>query len=315
MARSLSVDLRRRVVGAIEGGSSCRAAAQRFGVSASSAIRWRAQERREGDIRPKLQGGDRHSQRIEAHAELILSAVAARSDITLSELREQLMERGVAVAVATLWRFFKRRKITRNRKSAHAAEQRRSTVNAARERWFEGQLDLDPTRIVFIDETAANTKMARLYGRAPRGERCRAAVPHGHWKTTTFTAGLRYDGIAAPMVLDGPMNGEAFLAYVEQALVPELRPRDIVIMDNLPAHKVHGVRKAIEAAGASLRYLPPYSPDFNPIEMAFAKLKALLRAAAARTIPDLWQAIANALRCFTPQECANYLAAAGYDAI
>jgi DDE superfamily endonuclease len=108
-------------------------------------------------------------------------------------------------------------------------------VNAAREAWFEGQLDLDPARIVFIDETAANTKMARLYGRAPRGERCRAPVPHGHWKTTTFTAGLRYDGLAAPMVLDGPMNGEAFLAYVEQALVPELRPGDIVIMDNLPA--------------------------------------------------------------------------------
>jgi len=172
-------------------------------------------------------------------------------------------------------------------------------VNAAREAWFEGQLDLDPTRIVFIDETAANTKMARLYGRAPRGERCCAPVPHGHWKTTTFTAGLRYDGISAPMVLDGPMNGEAFLAYVEQALVPELRPRDIVIMDNLPAHKVHGVRQAIEAAGARLRYLPPYSPDFNPIEMAFAKLKALLRAAAARTIPDLWQAIADALRRFT----------------
>ena len=123
-------------------------------------------------------------------------------------------------------------------------------MNAAREAWFEGQIDLDPPQIVFIDETAANTKMARLYGRAPRGERCRAAVPHGHWKTTTFTAALRYDGIAAPMVLDGPMNGEAFLAYVEQALVPELRPHDIVIMDNLPAHKVHGVRQAIEAAGA-----------------------------------------------------------------
>ena len=156
-------------------------------------------------------------------------------------------------------------------------------MNAAREARFEGRLDLDPTRIVFIDETAANTKMARLYGRAP-------------------------------MVLDGPMNGEAFLAYVEQALVPELRPRDIVIMDNLPAHKVHGVRQAIEAAGASLRHPPPYSPDFNPIEMAFAKLKALARAAAARTIPDLCQASADALRRFTPQECANYLAAAGYDA-
>ena len=198
--------------------------------------------------------------------------------------------------------------------AAYAAEQRPSTVNEAREAWFEGQLELDPTRIVFIDETAANTKMARLYGRAPRGERCRAPVPHGHWKTTTFTAGLRHDGIAAPRVLDGPMNGEAFLPYVEQALVPELRPGDIVIMDNLPAHKVHGVRQAIEAAGASLRSLPPYSPDFNPIEMAFAKLKALLRAAPARTIPDLWQAIADALRRFTPQECANYLAAAAYDA-
>jgi transposase len=139
-----------------------------------------------------------------------------------------------------------------------------------------------------------------------------AAGPHGHWKTTTFTASLRYDGIAAPLVLDGPMNGGAFLASVEQAFVPELRPRDIVIMHNLPAHKVHGVRQASEAAGASLRYLPPYSPDFNPIEMAFAKLKAVLRAAAARTIPDLWRAIADPLRRFTPQECANYLAAAGY---
>ena len=186
-------------------------------------------------------------------------------------------------------------------------------MNAARETWFEGQIDLDPTQIVFSTRPPPTPRWRALRC-APRGERCRAAVPHGHWKTTTFTAALRYDGIAAPMVLDGPMNGEAFLAYVEQALVPELRPHDIVIMDNLPAHKVHG-SQAIEAAGASLRYLPPYSPDFNPIEMAFAKLKAALRAAAARTIPDLWQAIADALRRFTPKECANYLAAAGYDAI
>jgi hypothetical protein len=137
-------------------------------------------------------------------------------------------------------------------------------VNAAREAWFEGQLDLDPTRIVFIDETAANTKMARLYGRAPRGERCRAAVPHGHWKTTTFTAALRRDGIAAPMVLDGPMSGEAFLAYVEQALVPELRPGDVVIMDNLPAHKVAGVRQAIETAGQASNTSRPTVPTSIP---------------------------------------------------
>jgi transposase len=156
--------------------------------------------------------------------------------------------------------------------------------------------------------------MARVYGRARRGERCRAAIPHGHWKTTTVTAGLRLGGIAAPMVLDGPMNGEAFKAYIEQVLVPELGPGDVVVMDNLPAHKVTGIRHAIEAAGALLLYLPPYSPDFNPIEMAFAKLKALLRAAATRTIPDLWDAVTNAIEQFTADECRNYFAAAGYDA-
>ena len=149
--------------------------------------------------------------------------------------------------------------------------------------------------------------MARLRGRAPRGQRCRAAVPHGHWKTTTFVGALRLGGMTAPMVLDGPMNGPAFLAYVEQVLAPTLRRGDMVIMDNLPAHKVAGVRSAIVAKGARLRLLPPYSPDFNPIENAFSKLKALLRRAAARTIPDLWAAIADALPRFTPAECAQLL--------
>ena len=157
--------------------------------------------------------------------------------------------------------------------------------------------------------------MARLRGRSRRGERCRAAVPHGHWKTTTFTAGLRLSGMTAPMVLDGAMNGTAFLAYVEQVLVPTLSLGDIVVMDNLPAHKSAGVRSAIEAAGASLRHLPPYSPDFNPIEQAFSKLKALLRKAAARTIPDLWAAIAEAIPLFSRRECANYFQAAGYEPV
>ena len=166
---------------------------------------------------------------------------------------------------------------------------------------------------MFIDETGASTKMARLRGRAVRGERCRAAVPHGHWKTTTFTGALRLGGMTAPMVLDGPMNGAAFQAYIDQVLVPTLNPGDVVIMDNLPAHKGANVRRAIEAAGAALRYLPPYSPDFNPIENAFSKLKALLRKAAARTIDELWTAIGDALPCFTPQECANYFTATGYE--
>lgn len=186
-------------------------------------------------------------------------------------------------------------------------------MKAARETWSDGQPHLDPKKLVFIDETGVTTKMARLRGRAPRGQRCRAAIPHSHWKTTTFTAGLRLVGLAAPMVIDGPMDGDAFRTYVEHALVPELAPGDIVVMDNLPAHRVSGVRTCIERAGASLVYLPPYSPDLNPIEMAFAKLKALLRAIAPRTIPDLWQAITDAINRFTPDECRAYFTAAGYE--
>lgn len=155
--------------------------------------------------------------------------------------------------------------------------------------------------------------MARLRGRAPLGERCRAAAPHGHWKTTTFTGALRVEGMTAPMVLDGPMNRAAFQAYIEQVLVPTLRRGDTVIMDNLPAHKGADVRLAIEAAGATLRYLPPYSPDFNPIENAFSKLKAFLRKAAARSIDELWNAIRDALLTITPKDCANYFTAAGYE--
>lgn len=182
-----------------------------------------------------------------------------------------------------------------------------------REAWFENQLDLDPERLVFIDETWATTNMARKKGRAPKGERLRASVPHGHWKTTTFVAGLRLTGLMAPMVLDGPINGLWFQAYVDQVLVPTLSRGDIVIMDNLGSHKGAGVRQAIEASGAKLIYLPPYSPDFNPIEKAFSKLKALLRKAAERTVDGLWNRIGELLHAFTPSECANFFAAAGYE--
>ncbi len=199
------------------------------------------------------------------------------------------------------------------KKSAHAAEQERPDVLKRREDWFNSQLDLDPVRLVFIDETWASTNMARLRGRSTKGERLRAGIPHGHWKTTTFVAGLRLTGMVAPLVLDGPINRDAFHAYVNQVLVPELAPGDIVVMDNLGSHKGPAVRDAIEAAGATLLYLPPYSPDFNPIENAFAKLKALLRKAAERTVDDLWDAIADLIDLFTPQECANYFKAAGYD--
>jgi len=201
------------------------------------------------------------------------------------------------------------------KKTAHASEQDRPDVKARREAWFESQLDLDPERLVFIDETWTTTNMARKCGRKQKGERLRASVPHGHWKTTTFIGGLRCDRMTAPMVLDGPVNGQWFQAYVDQVLVPTLSPDDIVIMDNLGSHKGAGVRKAIEAAGATLLYLPPYSPDFNPIEKAFSKLKALLRKAAERTVDALWDRIGVLLKEFSPTECANFFAAAGYEPV
>ena len=172
---------------------------------------------------------------------------------------------------------------------------------------------MDAEHFVFLDETGATTAMTRLYGWGPRGERLVDAAPSGHWKTTTFVAGLRSAGVIAPCVLDGPMTGEVFRAYVEQMLAPSLRRGDVVVMDNLPAHKVAGVREALKAAGASLLYLPPYSPDLNPIEQLFAKLKALLRKAAARTRDALWHTIDAVLDAFTPAECHNYLVNSGYE--
>lgn len=199
------------------------------------------------------------------------------------------------------------------KKTGHAEEQEREDVAAARLVWFAGQPDLDPSRLVFVDETGLNTKMARLHGRCLRGERLHSPIPHGHWNTTTFVAGLRLDGLTAPLVLEGPMNGQTFLAWVEQFLVPTLSPDDIVIMDNLSSHKGSKVRAAIEAAEAELRFLPPYSPDFNPIEMAFSKLKALLRKAAERTRNALWNTVGNLIGTFTQSECASFFTATGYE--
>ena len=181
-----------------------------------------------------------------------------------------------------------------------------------RAQWKKYQGRLDPARLVFIDETWAKTNLTRTHGRAPRGERLVAKVPQGRWRTLTFLAALRRDRIDAPCVIDGPINGESFLAYVEQFLVPTLRPGDIVIIDNLGSHKGKAVRRAIRAAGAKLFFLPPYSPDLNPIEQVFAKLKTLLRKAGERTLEATWKRIGALLRAFTPQECENYIANAGY---
>ena len=183
-----------------------------------------------------------------------------------------------------------------------------------REEWAERMPGLDPAKLVFLDETGANTQMTRRYGRCPTRERLVCPVPHGHWKTTTFVAALRSDGLVAPMVVDGALNGDLFVAYVRQVLVPALRPGDIVVMDNLASHKRVGAVRAIEGAGGTVVYLPPYSPDFNPIEQAFAKVKARLRAAELRTVDEVEGFFGTVHEAFPPQECGNYIRHAGYNA-
>jgi len=174
---------------------------------------------------------------------------------------------------------------------------------------------LDPARLVFIDETAVSTNMARLKGRAVRGVRLIGRIPLGEWKTITFVAALRHNKMTAPMVVDGPMSGEMFQAYVEQCLVRTPRRGDIVVMDNYQAHKVAGIREAIEKAGATLRYLPKYSPDLNPIELPYSKFKGFLRKAAERTVPGLYRAIRSFVPQLSARECANYFRHAGYVSI
>jgi transposase len=202
----------------------------------------------------------------------------------------------------------------RQKKVLRAAEQDRPDVAQQRQKWREAMPEWDPEHLVFLDETWASTNMTRRYGRSPRGQRLILPVPHGHWKTTTFLAGLRTSGLTAPLVVDGAINGELFEAYVRQQLVPTLRAGDIVVMDNLTPHKRAGVQEAIKAVGAQVLYLPPYSPDLNPIEQAFAKLKALLRRAGERTVEGLWRLLGQLLDEFSPEECRNFFTHCGYNA-
>jgi transposase len=211
-----------------------------------------------------------------------------------------------------MWKTLAALKLTFKKKSRRAAEPDRPDVVQARAEWRAKQPGMKPGQLVFIDETWTKTNMTRLYGRAPGGKRLIEAVPHGHWKTATFIGTLRCDGLSATGVFNGAINGEMFLAYVEQVLVPTRKPGEMVIMDNLRCHKVAGVREAIEAAGASVMFIPPYSPDLNPIELAFAKLKALLRARAIRTVEALWNALGNLVDCFAPDECVNFFRHDGY---
>ena len=194
----------------------------------------------------------------------------------------------------------------------------RPDVRLLREEWIEGRQPVmrrEAHRLVFLDETGTNTKMTRLRGRSPKGTRLKASVPFGHWKTETFIAGLRHDGLVAPFVINCPMNRKMFEAYIETQLAPTLEPGDVVILDNLSAHKSPRAEQIIRDRGAFMLFLPPYSPDLNPIEMAFSKLKAHLRKKAARTIQDLWDAIGQICELYEPEECRNFFKAAGYETV
>src|SRR5262249_43156111 len=278
-------------------------------VSPSSAIRWVARWRQTGSLGAKPMGGK--CSPLDIHKEWLLGLIAEEPDLTLEEIRGRLRARGIAVSGSSVWRFFVRHNIT-FKKSLYATEQDRDDVRRARTKWKREQPRLDPKKLIFVDETGTSTSMTRLRGRCLRGKRLVAKVPQGHWKMTTFVAGLRQGGMTAPFVVDAPMNGEIFLTYLEQCLVPTLSPGEIVSMDNLPAHKVAGVRPMIEATGAILCLLSAYSPDLNPIEQCFAKLKAHLRRAGERSVPALWDRIGTVLQTFTPEECKNYFTHVGY---
>lgn len=198
------------------------------------------------------------------------------------------------------------------KKVLRASEQNREDVALRRAAWKVWQLRIDPKRLVFLDETWAKTNMVRPRGRSLKGTRLVCHVPHGHWKTTTFLAALRVEGLTAPVVIDGAINGVVFLNWVQQQLVPTLRAGDIVVMDNLASHKVAGVKLAIESCGAEVMYLPPYSPDLNPIETVFSKFKWLLRSAAERTVSTLWDTIGQLCSAFSEHECRNHFQNSGY---
>jgi transposase len=283
-------------------------AATKFSVSESWVRRIKQQRRETGQIAPRPPRKKKPPQWLQ-HAERLREACRDQPDATLAELREKL---GLTLSAATLCRALKALRLTLKKKVLHAAERDRPDVHERRVQWLAAQLGFDVERLVFLDETWAKTNMTRPAGRSPCGQRLISSVPYGHWKTTTFLAALRVDGLTAPLVIDGAINGELFLAYVRQELAPTLRPGDILVMDNLSAHKVAGVRAAVEAAGASVVYLPPYSPDFNPIELVFAKLKRKVRSAAERTVEGLWTLLGQLTDAFSPNECRNYFRHCGY---
>ncbi|WP_245435564.1 IS630 family transposase [Microvirga calopogonii] len=313
MTKSYSLDLRRRVARFVEAGHSCHEAARHFEVSVAFVVRLMATYRATGSLAAKPEGGWRYS-KLDPHRDFLIRRVTEANDITMPQLAAELLALGTKVTPASISHWFIRQGYS-FKKTLRASEQDRSDVRQAREHWHakrQPRMRQEPHRLVFLDETGTSTKMTRLRGRCLKGQRLYAKAPFGHWLTQTFVVGLRYCGLTAPWVIDGPMTRQIFETYVETQLAPTWSKGDVVILDNLAAHKSEKAAECLKQRGAWFLFLPPYSPDMNPIEQLFAKLKALLRKAEARTFDALWRAIGEICDGVEPEECRNYFTAAGY---
>lgn len=301
--RAYSTDLRERIVAAVERGEhSIRQIARLFAVSLSCVVRLLQHQRRTGSVQPKPHAGV-PPRKLDAAADArLLELVAAQPDATLAELRDRL---GVRCSLMTIARALQRHRITRKKKTLHADEQQSPRVQRQRRAFKKKLAGVDPEHLVFVDESGATTGMTRTYGRAPQGERVQATAP-GAWQNVTLIAGMRTAGVVAPRAVPGAVDGDVFQTYVQQALVPELEPGDVVVWDNLQPHKNRPAIEAIEAAGARVEPLPAYSPDLTPIEELFSKTKAYLRKAAARTTDTVITAMGQALEVVTPSDIVGW---------
>ena len=306
-----SQDLRDRVLWALDRGERPTAIARRLEVSRVWIYRVRERQQQTGQRRSFRIGGHRRS-RVAGMESVLRAWVEREPGLSLAEMCERLRKQDGSIKIGALWHQLNKWSLT-FKKTLHASEQERADVQEARRAWRQALPTMEVEKLVFIDETWTSTNLTRRYGRAAKGRRCIDAAPHGHWQTTTFVGALRCRRLtAAPMVTDGPMDGETFRAYVRQFLCPTLQPGDTVILDNLSSHKVAGVEAAITATGALILFLPPYSPDLNPIEKLFSKLKARLRQAAKRDIDALWREIGELLNTVSPNECTNFFTSCGY---
>jgi transposase len=306
MGASYAQDLRDRVLAAYDRGMKTKQISDTFQVSPAWTRRVKQRRRETGETTARPMGG---ATVVKIDLVRLAELVRQQPDATCKELRDKL---GVACVESAICMALQRLGLSFKKKTIHAAEQERPDVAQRRAAWKQQQPTLNAERLIFIDETWAKTNMTRLRGRAPRGQRLIDKTPHGHWKTTTLIAALGITGVRCSTVVDGTVNGDVFEAFIEQVLVPELGPRDVVIMDNLSSHKRARTRERIEATGARLVFLPPYSPDLNPIELIFAKIKQGLRSLACRTREALWAAMQSVLNQVTPDDAANCYKHCGY---